>query len=104
MGEPDPRYGAVRSSASARSIGALIGARPPPKGGTTSQADDPRKSSWTGIYRINRMMRFIVGANPFARKALSLPAGRRMNSPLHQAQLPFLARLSLFASFCELTP
>ena len=43
--------------------------------------DEPRKSSWTGIYRINRMMRFIVGANSFAHKALN----RRMNSPLHQA-------------------
>jgi hypothetical protein len=46
----------------------------------------PRKSSWAGIYRINRMMRFILGANAFAHKALN----RRMNSTLHQAQLPFL--------------
>ena len=37
-----------------------------------------RKSSWTGIYRINRMMRFIVDANSFAHQALN----RRMNSPL----------------------
>ena len=32
------------------------------------------------------MMRFILGANSFAHKALT----RRMNSPLHQAQLPDL--------------
>jgi hypothetical protein len=31
------------------------------------------------------MMRFMAGANPFAHKALN----RRMNSPDHQAQLPF---------------
>ena len=41
------------------------------------------------------MMRFIDrSANSFAHKALNLPAGRqvgrRMNSPLHQARLPFL--------------
>jgi hypothetical protein len=39
---------------------------------------DPRKSRRAGIYRINRMMRFIVGANSFAHKAPNLPAGRQV--------------------------
>jgi hypothetical protein len=48
------------------------------------------------------MMRFIVGANSFAHKALN----RRMNSPLHQAQLPDLGLsvLSLFRCRSEIIP
>ena len=40
------------------------------------------------------MMRFIVGANSFAHKALN----RRMNSPLHQAQLPDLGLLFMMGA------
>ena len=42
------------------------------------------------------MMGFFVGANSFAHKALNLPAGRRMNSPLHQAQQPDLGLRNKF--------